>query len=136
MGVFPGGTVSTAARPFGPPMDPVWRGFTGRMIVKSGATVVPLWFDGANSRLFQIASHLNYTLRMSLLIREFGRRTDAPVRISVGRPIPAAALAPMRDDPRAVMAHLRAATYALAPAPSVDPGQLGYEFEAQHRLPA
>ncbi len=57
------------------------------MIARSDATVVPVYFDGANSRLFQLASHLHNTLRMGLLIREFrariggacagcGRRTD------------------------------------------------------------
>ncbi|MEQ8365461.1 MAG: 1-acyl-sn-glycerol-3-phosphate acyltransferase, partial [Roseicyclus sp.] len=35
IGIFPGGTVSTAARPFGQPMDPGWRSFTARMIAKS-----------------------------------------------------------------------------------------------------
>jgi putative hemolysin len=52
VGIFPGGTVSTAPHPFGQPMDPVWRAFTAQMIRKSGATVVPVWFEGANSRLF------------------------------------------------------------------------------------
>lgn len=133
VGVFPGGTVSTAAHPLGQPMDPVWRGFTARMIAKTGATVVPIWFDGSNSRLFQIASHLNYTLRMALLIREFGARTDRPVRLCVGRPITAETLAPMRDQQRAMMAYLRAATYALAPADVAQPAVLGHEFEAHHR---
>ena len=46
IGVFPGGTVSTAAKPFQRPLDPCWRRFTARMIVKSNATVVPVFFDG------------------------------------------------------------------------------------------
>ena len=41
------------------------------MIGKSQAAVVPMYFVGANSRLFQLASHMHYTLRMSLLINEF-----------------------------------------------------------------
>ncbi|MEM8624940.1 MAG: 1-acyl-sn-glycerol-3-phosphate acyltransferase, partial [Pseudomonadota bacterium] len=41
IGIFPGGTVSTASKPFGRPADPVWKTFTARMIVKSEATVVP-----------------------------------------------------------------------------------------------
>ena len=43
IGIFPGGTVSTAAKPFGQPMDPGWRSFTARMIAKSDATVVPVF---------------------------------------------------------------------------------------------
>ncbi|MEO0693867.1 MAG: 1-acyl-sn-glycerol-3-phosphate acyltransferase, partial [Pseudomonadota bacterium] len=40
IGIFPGGTVSTATKPFGRAMDPGWRAFTARMIAKSQATVV------------------------------------------------------------------------------------------------
>ena len=71
IGVFPGGTVSTANKPFGRPLDPSWRSFTAKMIARSDAHVVPIYFDGANSRLFQLASHLHTTLRMALLIKEF-----------------------------------------------------------------
>lgn len=129
IGVFPGGTVSTAARPFGRPMDPGWRNFTARMIAKSGATVVPVFFDGHNSRLFQIASHLHQTLRLALLIKEFKARVDEPVRVVIGDPIAGAALPP---DPREMMQSLRRATYDLSPAPrkSYD---LGYEFEPKYK---
>ena len=78
IGVFPGGTVSTAAKPFAHPMDPGWRGFTARMVAKSDAIIVPVFFDGHTSRLFQIASHLHNTLRMGLLIKEFKKRVDTP----------------------------------------------------------
>lgn len=131
IGVFPGGTVSTAPSPFARPMDPAWRGFTARMIRKSGATVVPIWFDGANSRLFQVASHLHYTLRMALLMREFRRRVDRPVRLVIGQPIAPQRLAGFGDG-KEMMDFLRRTTYALSPKP-LDPGQLGYEFEVHHR---
>ncbi|MEO0568656.1 MAG: 1-acyl-sn-glycerol-3-phosphate acyltransferase, partial [Pseudomonadota bacterium] len=53
IGIFPGGTVSTGAKPFAQPLDPGWRSFTARMIAKSNATVVPVFFEGQNSRMFQ-----------------------------------------------------------------------------------
>ena len=56
------------------------------MIAKSNATVLPIYFDGHTSRMFQIASHLHTTLRMGLLIREFKERVDTPVRIAIGKP--------------------------------------------------
>jgi putative hemolysin len=132
VGVFPGGTVSTAARPFSRPMDPGWRQFTARMISKSEATVVPIYFTGHNSRLFQLASHVHANLRLGLLIKEFRARIDEPVRIVVGKPMAATELAPLRADPRALMDHLRRATYALSPDPhrSYD---YGYEFEERYR---
>jgi len=132
VGIFPGGTVSTGARPFETPMDPAWRGFTAKMIQRTEATVVPIWFEGANSRLFQLASHLHYTLRMALLVREFKARVDRPVKLVIGRPIPAARLAEFKGDSRAMMAFLRQSTYDLAPRRMAH-APLGYEFEARHR---
>ncbi|MEL7299897.1 MAG: lysophospholipid acyltransferase family protein [Pseudomonadota bacterium] len=132
IGIFPGGTVSTAMKPFGRPMDPGWRSFTAKMVAKSGATVVPIFFDGHNSRLFQIASHLHYTLRMALLIKEFKSRVDEPVRMVVGEPLPQAELAACAKDPKAMMEYLRAATYALSPNPFKVTDR-GFEFEEKRR---
>ena len=82
-------------------MDPSWRRFTARLIAKSGATVVPVFFEGHNSRLFQLASHLHYTLRMALLVNEFKARVGEPVRVVIGRPLDPAELArPCRRCPR------------------------------------
>jgi putative hemolysin len=128
IGIFPGGTVSTAAKPFAQPMDPGWRGFTARMVAKSDATVVPIFFDGHTSRLFQLASHLHYTLRMGLLIKEFRKRVDTSVRVVVGDPIDRDALQARKGDTKSLMAFLRHKTYELSPGP-VDPTMTGFEFE-------
>lgn len=132
IGVFPGGTVSTAPKPFARPMDPVWRGFTAKMITRSKATVIPVFFDGHNSRLFQLASHLHETLRLALLIKEFGSRVDAPVRIAIGEPIPPHELAARAGDPRQLMDFLRGATYALSPTPMPSLAY-GFEFEKRYK---
>ena len=113
-------------------MDPGWRNFTAKMIARSGATVVPVFFDGHNSRLFQLASHLHSTLRLALLIKEFRARIDEPVRIVVGEPIARARLDAFRTDPKGMMDFLRKATYELSPRPlkSLD---YGFEFEEKYR---
>ncbi|MCT4608111.1 MAG: lysophospholipid acyltransferase family protein [Pelagimonas sp.] len=132
IGIFPGGTVATAEKPFGKPMDPGWRTFTAKMIAKSNATVVPIYFDGHTSRLFQLASHLHYTLRMGLLIKEFKKRVDTPVRVAIGDPITRAEIDAYARDPRAMMDFLRKSTYELSPTPlkSLD---YGFEFEERHK---
>ncbi|PLS20535.1 lysophospholipid acyltransferase family protein [Neptunicoccus cionae] len=132
IGIFPGGTVSTAPRPFARPLDPRWRSFTAKLIAKTNATVVPVYFDGANSRLFQIASHLNYTLRMSLLINEFRRARKEPVRLVVGEPLKRSDLDVYSKDARGMMDFLRESTYSLSPKP-VPRGGYGFEFEDNHR---
>ena len=133
IGIFPGGTVSTSATPFSAPMDPGWRTFTAKMIAKSDAVVVPVFFEGANSRLFQIASHLHSTLRTGMFIREFKTRMNKPVRVVVGDPIAPEVLSTFRKDPKGCMDFLRKATYDLSPSP-VDATLLGHEFEAKYKV--
>lgn len=132
IGIFPGGTVSTATKPFSQPMDPAWRSFTARMITKSNATVVPIYFNGSNSRMFQLASHLHVSLRMAMLIREFKERVDEPVEIVVGQPLDRAELDARAKDAPAMMDFLRAETYKLSPRPlqSLD---YGFEFDDKRR---
>lgn len=132
IGIFPGGTVSTSARLLSRPLDPGWRRFTARMIVKSGAQVVPIFFEGANSRMFQLASHLHSTLRIALLINEFRARVDEPVRVAVGEAIAPHEIAARAGEPKALMDFLRDATYSLSHSP-VRAREYGKEFEAHHK---
>ncbi|MFC3180400.1 lysophospholipid acyltransferase family protein [Cypionkella sinensis] len=132
IGIFPGGTVSTSLKPFSRPMDPSWRNFTAKMIAKSNATVVPIYFEGHNSRLFQLASRIHANLRVAMLLKEFKSRTDTPVRLVIGNPIPAQTIDALKSDPTAMMETLRQATYALSPAP-LPSYALGYEFEAKYK---
>jgi len=133
IGIFPGGTVSTAVKPLATrPMDPGWRSFTARMIAKSNAVVVPVYFEGHTSKLFQLASHMHSTLRMGLMIKEFKKRVDTPVRVVIGNPIDRDVLDPMAKDARAMMDFLRKATYELNPSPARS-YELGFEFEEHWR---
>jgi putative hemolysin len=127
IGIFPGGTVSTSARLFSRPMDPQWRTFTARLIQKSGATVVPIYFDGENSRLFQLASHAHSLLRVSLLLREFEKRLDKPVRVVIGKPIANSEIGANAGNTHQLMDLLRLRTYELAPKP-LDSFEYGYDF--------
>ncbi len=110
---FPGGTVSTADKPLtGRAVDPDWKPFTARLIIDAQATVVPIFFSGQNSRLFQIASLLSPTLRIALLFHEVARRIRTKMDLTIGAPIPYADLAHIKDR-RALADHLRSLTYAL-----------------------
>lgn len=131
IGIFPGGTVSTAKKPFGQPMDPVWRGFTARLVSRSDATVIPIFFHGANSRMFQVVSHLHATLRMALLIKEFGARVGGPIQATVGEALPREEIRARAKDSTALMDYLRDATYALSPD-RLDSLDYGFEFETHY----
>lgn len=114
--VFPGGTVSTSPRPFGKAVDPLWQPFTAQLVQRARATVVPMFFEGQNGRMFQIASHFSRTLRLSLLFREVCERIGTRVGIRIGQPIQYEELAHLKD--RAEFAsELRRRTYALGSSP-------------------
>jgi len=132
IGIFPGGTVSTSSKLFSQPADPAWRSFTAKMIFKSNALVVPIFFDGNTSRIFQLASHLHPTLRAGLLLREFKLRLDKPVGIVIGKPIPRCRLDVFKNDSRKMMDFLRLETYKLSPNKN-QTFEYGYEFEHKHR---
>lgn len=131
IGIFPGGTVSTSRRPFGHPMDPAWRTFTAKLVAKSDATILPVFFHGANSRLFQLASRVHPTLRVALLINEFGRGIKTPLKATIGSPLPREEISKFSAHPHLLMDYLRDQTYLLSPDPlgSLD---YGYEFEEHH----
>lgn len=95
--VFPGGGVATAPRGFGRAVDLPWKLFPARMIQAAGASVVPVYFEGQNTRLFQLASQVSMTARVSLLIREFRRLAGGEIVARVGRVIAADKLAAIRD---------------------------------------
>ena len=114
IGIFPGGGVSTSERPLrGPAVDLPWAPFTAKLLRMSGATVVPVFFVGQNSRLFQLASHLSLTLRLSLVFRETARRIGSRLKVRVGAPIPFSEIAHIEDRAELV-AELRKRTFGLA----------------------
>lgn len=114
IGIFPGGGVSTSERPHkGPAVELPWAPFTAKLIRASRATVVPIFFVGQNSRLFQLTSHVSDTLRSSLVFRETARRIGTRLILRVGAPIPFSEIAHIADRDELVK-DLRRRTFALA----------------------
>jgi putative hemolysin len=113
--VFPAGAVSTAPDRLGlhPAVDARWQPFVSQLVQRSKATVVPIWFGGQNGRLFQIASHVSQTLRISLIFHEVKARIGALLPVAIGAPIPFEILSRIKDR-QALADDLRARTYAMA----------------------
>ncbi|HEX4768943.1 MAG TPA: lysophospholipid acyltransferase family protein [Lichenihabitans sp.] len=122
--VFPAGGISTAPDRLGRKraVDAPWQPFAAQLIQRSRATVVPVCFEGQNSRPFQIASHLSASLRLALIFHEVSTRIGSTLRVAIGAPIACEDLE--RCATRQTMAaELKARTYALAATfPSRDGG--------------
>ena len=96
--VFPAGAVMTTPHPLArSAVELGWGPLSARLIMRSGATVLPVHMPGQNSRLFQIASHMSQSLRYALLFHEAARMIDGRIALTVGRPIEPAVIAGFHD---------------------------------------
>ncbi|MBE9476013.1 MAG: lysophospholipid acyltransferase family protein [Proteobacteria bacterium] len=113
--VFPAGTVSTSKTAFGPVVEADWGKFTSKLVLQSDAQVVPVFFQGSNSRWFQIANRISDTCRQSLLMFEIKHAFHKPQSPIIGKPIGRKVLDRYKTDPEGLMAFLRAETLKLDP---------------------
>lgn len=111
--LFPSGSVAASERWFGHAIEAIWNPFTANLVQRSGATVVPIYFPGQNSRAYQIANKLSATLRQGLLIHEVMHACGRPQSPVVGAPISAAEIKSWELGPREMVARLREQTLAL-----------------------
>lgn len=122
--VFPAGGVATTPTPFARrAIDNDWKPFTARLIHAAKADVVPMFFHGQNSRLFQIASHISMTARLAFLLHEVANKIGDDFRVSIGDVLPYGSLQHLRD-PQELSRHLRARTDWLG-NPAARPGFSG-----------
>lgn len=120
--VFPAGGVATANHPLkGRAVDSPWHPFVGHLATIPGVTTLPVHFSGQNSRLFQIASHTSYPLRVALIFHETSRRIGTPIELRIGAPVSANMLATLDKD--AIAADLRRRCMALAAPALKDPDE-------------
>ena len=111
--VFPSGKVASSETMFGNVVEGEWNPFTAKLIQKSGANVLPIFFPGANSRIYQIANQISATLRQGLLIYEVVHAMNKPQKPLVGDLIMQNELSSWKDDPRGFMRWLRDKTLEL-----------------------
>ncbi|MCF3639791.1 lysophospholipid acyltransferase family protein [Rhizobium sp. TRM95111] len=112
--VFPAGGVATAPRGFGKAEDLPWKMFPAKLIQAARASVIPVYFEGQNGRLFHLASKISMTLRLSLLIREFKRLSGTTISSRVGTMIGWEELSTYADR-KDLLARIYDSVFSLAP---------------------
>jgi putative hemolysin len=111
--LFPAGKVATSTGWWDAPVEAEWNVFTAKMVQKSRATVLPIYFPGQNSRLYHIADKVSATLRQGLLLHEITHALNKPQAPVIGRPVPPEECAKWVANPRGFCAWLRETTLAL-----------------------
>lgn len=111
--LFPAGKVAMSEGWWGPAIEAEWNVFTHKIVRSSGATILPMFFPGQNSRAFLIANKVSDTLRQGLLLHEIKRALFKPQRPFIGKPIQPSELAKWEGNPRGFLAWLRQHTLDL-----------------------
>ena len=111
--IIPSGKVASEETMFGDVVEGDWNPFTAKLIQKSGANVVPIFFPGSNSRIYQIANQISATLRQGLLIYEVVHAMNKPQKPLVGSLIKQDEISVWKSDPRGFMRWLRERTLSL-----------------------
>jgi putative hemolysin len=112
LGLFPAGEVSHLRLPRTEITDPEWTNTIAGIIRKTGAAVIPVYFDGTNSAFFQMAGLVHRRLRTALLPRELLNKCNKDIQVYVGNPVSFERLSTLQTD-REIMSYLRFRTYAL-----------------------
>jgi len=112
LSIFPGGEVASLNWMEKSVTDPPWKTTAARLALRTRCTVLPIFFAGSNSVRFHLVGTLHPTLRTLSLPREFERLSGTTVRLRIGHPISAGALAEY-PDARSATSYLRSRTFFL-----------------------
>lgn len=116
LGVFPSGEVSHFQFKNRAIVDPAWSIHVVGLAHKSDATILPVYFHGRNSLLFQVLGFLHPRLRTLSLGREMCRMRGRRVRIHLGDPLPPDRLGRFESQ-AAATEYVRLKTYSLSSLP-------------------
>lgn len=112
LGIFPAGEVSSYRTEFKAVADPRWKAPVIKLVRSAGVPVVPVWFDGANSFIFQMLGMIHPNLRTLQLPHEMMRMRGRRVRMRLGKAITTKEMAAFGSVEQ-LSRYLRAKTYAL-----------------------
>jgi len=113
LAVFPAGEVSQWNVREAQVTDPAWSTLAARLVRKTGAHALPIYFRGRNSVTFQLLGLINPRLRTLFLLQEFLQQRDKDVQMRIGGAIPSELIAGLDSDEEATE-YLRLRTYLLA----------------------
>ena len=111
--IFPAGEVSHVDLRRRVITDPAWNDHAAKLARRSEAPVLPVYFHGANSWVFQAAGLVHPSLRTALLPRELVNKCRRTIPISIGQPISPKRLEAFADD-RERTDYLRLRTYLMS----------------------
>lgn len=126
--VFPAGEVSHISWRHTGIVDPKWDTSISRIIRMTECSVLPIFIEGHNSPLFQVAGLIHPRLRTAMLPHEMLAMRNTRIRLAVGNLIPFEKMKTCPTDTD-LMDYLRFRTYLLGSRKK--PGSTGSIFRKQ-----
>lgn len=113
VGFFPAGAIGMTDKD-GIIVDRPWQPTVLQIIQKAKVPVIPIYFHGTNSRLFNFLGHHSVPLRTACLARELFKKRNKPMRVTIGEPVSVEKQAEFGKDYEALGWYLRMQTYDLS----------------------
>ncbi len=110
--IFPAGEVSAYHPTLQQVTDRRWHPVVGKLLVKAGVPVVPIYFYGHNGLLFNLLGLVHPKLRTARLAAELFNKNGHEVRLRIGTAVSIEKM-DKRKQPRELLDYLRSRTYAL-----------------------
>lgn len=112
VGFFPAGAISKI-NIHGWLEDQDWKPVVIRLISQLKVPVIPIYFHGTNSFMFNLLGRVSWVLRTLRLPSEVWRKCDTEMHLSVGEPVTPEEIARFGNDTEALGRFLKARTYEL-----------------------
>lgn len=132
LGLFPSGEVSSNKNKDRVVKDIEWQPSIIKLIKGAGVPVVPIYFNGSNSRLFHLMGKVNPYLRTARLPHELINKRNKTISLRIGKPIMPAELEEFVDI-QDLGRYLWNRTYALEA--NVESQSVGQGREAAPQIP-
>ncbi len=87
LGIFPAGEVSSYQGDLSTIADKKWASSALKIVRNAKVPVIPLFFDGRNSRVFHMLGLIHANLRTLALPAEMLRKKGEVIRLKIGKPI-------------------------------------------------
>ncbi|MDJ0781497.1 MAG: 1-acyl-sn-glycerol-3-phosphate acyltransferase [Desulfosarcinaceae bacterium] len=82
--IFPAGETALSNGILGKAKDAQWKKFTSKIVKATDTPVLPVFFHGQNSRLFQIIGNFNLNLKLSMFFHEICNMIGKDVTLTIG----------------------------------------------------
>jgi putative hemolysin len=82
--IFPAGETALSKSILGKAKDAQWKKFTSKIVKATDTPVLPVFFHGQNSRLFQIIGNFNLKLKLLMFFHEICNMMGKEVYLTIG----------------------------------------------------